>query len=129
MRKVKVVKFESVEFMELAAHTRTVSKTMIDPREVGSKFGLRVSILYPGGSAEMHSHREIEHCFFVLKGSGVLIYDDDIRATLEPNTCAYVPPGVKHALLSTGLEPLVLIVINAPTHPEYLPGDTETYKK
>lgn len=45
--------------------------------------------------AERHYHKKTTEFYYVLKGKGVLEFDDD-RVELEPGTLVMIRPGTRH---------------------------------
>jgi mannose-6-phosphate isomerase-like protein (cupin superfamily) len=68
--------------------------------------------LAPGGSAP-RSAGEREEVLFVLSGRGVLRLDGFDHA-LEPESGAYLAPGERYELRSSGDEPLRLVAVSIP---------------
>ena len=64
----------------------------------------------PDGATKVVSYDREEQAWFVVKGSGTLLYGDE-KAPLRPNDFAYLPPGVKHGILNASAEELHVIVM------------------
>lgn len=53
--------------------------------------------LEPGGSIGVHTHETDSEIIFMLKGTGVVLYDEG-RETLPSGSCHYCPKGHSHSL-------------------------------
>lgn len=66
--------------------------------------------LAPDGSSALVSYPREEQIYFVLAGSGTLLYAEQ-KAALRPNDFAYLPVGVKHGVLNSSNQPLRVLVM------------------
>jgi mannose-6-phosphate isomerase-like protein (cupin superfamily) len=65
------------------------------------------------GDEGLGTHRGSDEVIYVLRGSGRAALGSD-TASLGPGVLAFVPQGVTHRLVSTGIEPLVYFFAHAP---------------
>lgn len=92
-----------------------LAKTMLSRGEddgAGYKAQLNfdVSSYAPGAYVELHRHRETEELFFFISGEGKARVGEEI-SLVKPGTLLWVPPGVGHAIVNTGTEPLTFIIV------------------
>ncbi len=64
----------------------------------------------PGGKTKVVNYDKEEQAYFVVKGSGTLLYGDD-RSSIRQNDFMYLPPGVKHGISNMSTEALHVIVM------------------
>lgn len=55
------------------------------------------AFLEPGATIGVHTHETNSEIIFMLKGTGVVLYDDG-RETLSAGSCHYCPKGHSHSL-------------------------------
>lgn len=79
---------------EKAFHTRMYTD--------GSCKIMRAS-LEPGATIGVHTHETNSEIIFMLKGTGVVLYDDG-RETLSAGCCHYCPKGHSHSLRNESSE-------------------------
>ena len=53
--------------------------------------------LEPGASIGFHKHETDSEIIYMLKGTGVVLFDDD-RETVSEGECHYCPKGHSHSL-------------------------------
>lgn len=53
--------------------------------------------LEPGATIGVHTHETNSEIIFMLKGTGVVLYDDT-KETLHEGSCHYCPKGHSHSL-------------------------------
>jgi len=70
--------------------------------------------LKPGESVGWHSTGENEEALTILHGNGVARIDGHADVPLHEKMLAYIPPGTRHNVTSTGAEPLEYVWIVAP---------------
>ena len=71
--------------------------------------------LEPGASIGYHLHDTNSEIIFLLKGTGVVIYDDE-REILEAGQCHYCPMGHSHSLRNESHEDIEFYAVV----PEYV---------
>ena len=59
----------------------------------------------PGGASSTVSYAAEEQLYYVLAGSGTLLYGDE-KAAIKPNDFMYLPPGVRHGVANSGTQPV-----------------------
>jgi mannose-6-phosphate isomerase-like protein (cupin superfamily) len=64
----------------------------------------------PDGSTAIVGYPAEEQIYYVLAGTGTLLYDEQ-KADIRPNDFAYLPVGVKHGLANTTNQPLRVMVM------------------
>lgn len=64
----------------------------------------------PGGASAIVSYPAEEQIYFVLDGTGTLLYADQ-KAPLRKNDFLYLPPGVEHGILTTPEQTIRLLVM------------------
>lgn len=50
--------------------------------------------------SEPHYHKKTTEVYYILKGEGVMLLDDE-EVSLKPGLCIYIPPGVRHQVKGT----------------------------
>jgi len=68
--------------------------------------------IFPGGKVPEHEHEQ-EEVYTVLQGRGEMIIDGE-RKPIEAVAAVYIPPNVKHSLINTGNEDLVMMFVYSP---------------
>ena len=63
--------------------------------------------------APSHVHADQEEILYVLTGRGEF-YFDGVPEPVQPGTCAYAPPGVRHSINNTGDEVLKVVYVFSP---------------
>ena len=92
---------------------QALSKAIVTPATVGSRFFDRISSYEPGAHVEAHVHAVQEQIYHVLSGQGLLIVDGE-RRLVRADDVTFIPPGVVHEFHCTGNDPLVFLVITSP---------------
>jgi len=110
----KVVCSIEKEWFEPPLHTKSLAKNLITPENSeATNCSLRLFRMEPGGTAEPHSHKKVEHIFYMISGQ-LLIICDGKKYVLNSGDAIHIPPGVQHSAKNTANEPAILIVINSP---------------
>lgn len=86
----------------------------------------------PGIVRANHYHRLATEWFVVIKGEALLRLASTSEPTLQKEItmnasqpiCVMIPPGVAHALIATGTEPMLMMAL---ADKGYDPSDTDTY--
>jgi mannose-6-phosphate isomerase-like protein (cupin superfamily) len=94
----------------------------VGPQNTASK-NLTLGIaVFPGGSAPAgHVHPAEEEVVYIVSGTGELVTPEG-TIELVPGTAVYIPPGLHHATVCHGPEPLELISVFSPP---VVPGSYE----
>ena len=93
------------EIRELLAHRNSAIRHQ----------SLAEAALPVGGSTQEHFHPCAEEIYFITKGNGCIRIEAETRVVREGDAIA-IPPGLKHKLWNTGLEPLRLLCCCAPAY-------------
>ena len=109
----KIFQAEEVNWTEPPAHSSAFSKLLINESHGSKYFDFRVSSYQPKGYCDPHTHEIAENIYYVLKGKGVVELDGK-RHLVGPGTVIFIPPGVEHAMVNTGFEDLIFIVVASP---------------
>jgi len=64
----------------------------------------------PGGSSALVSYPAEEQLYYVLDGSGTLLYDDQ-KAPIKPDDFMYLPLNVRHGVANSSSAPVRVIVM------------------
>lgn len=76
-------------------------------------------IVDPGGTSEAVSYPEEEQLYYVLGGTGQLLYGDQ-KVPLRANDFVYLPVNVKHGIANPSSAPIQVMVMGF-----HIPGDME----
>jgi quercetin dioxygenase-like cupin family protein len=103
-------------WQEFPGHFRgALSKELIGERLVGTRrLDFRISHYQPMAWVEEHTHERQEQIYFVLEGEGSLTLDSETHI-LHRHEYAWIPPGVRHSFVCSGLTPLVFLVLTSPS--------------
>jgi mannose-6-phosphate isomerase-like protein (cupin superfamily) len=93
------------EIRELLAHRNSVIRHQ----------SLAEATLPVGGSTQEHFHPRAEEIYFITQGTGRMRIEEETRVVRKGDAIA-IPPGLKHKLWNTGLEPLRLLCCCAPAY-------------
>jgi mannose-6-phosphate isomerase-like protein (cupin superfamily) len=96
------------------------SRTTID-RACGCAALVQSVVSFPVGRSQRSALGGHEQSLFVLSGAATLYLDGHGHHELEPDTAAYIASGESYSIENDGPEPLVALVVDAPT-----PSDSET---
>ncbi|HEX9914146.1 MAG TPA: cupin domain-containing protein [Candidatus Bathyarchaeia archaeon] len=66
--------------------------------------------LEPGETNNMHTHRDAEQVYFVLRGGGTVHVGDEKR-TVKAGDAVFLPVGVPHGFFNTGDRRTVLLLV------------------
>lgn len=58
--------------------------------------------LTPKGVFDWHIHEDIDEFFFVIKGTGVIQFEDGTKFEYVKDDLIYIPSNVKHRIENTG---------------------------
>ena len=58
--------------------------------------------LESGSSFDWHKHDNIDEFFFILKGTGVIEYEDGTKLEYQPDDLIYSPSNLNHKVTNTG---------------------------
>lgn len=91
-----------------------LSKALVRPETCGSRLvDHRISCYAPMAYVADHVHQTQEQIYFVLEGEGLLTLDGETRM-MRKHDYVFMPPGVRHSFVNTGLVNLIFLVITTP---------------
>ena len=73
----------------------------------------RISSYQPKGYVARHAHKVQEQIYHVLDGEGIMELSGE-RHVVRRHDVIFIPPGIEHSIINTGLEDLVFLVITVP---------------
>ena len=76
---------------------------------------LAEATLEPDQATERHYHRATEEIYFVLKGSGRMEVDGDMRI-IRPGDAVLIPPGAWHTVDNNGSSELRILCCCSPPY-------------
>jgi len=76
---------------------------------------LAEATLEPAETTQRHYHREAEEIYFVVKGSGELEVDGDVKR-IRPGDAVLIPPGAWHQLENNGTSELRILCCCVPPY-------------
>jgi mannose-6-phosphate isomerase-like protein (cupin superfamily) len=107
--------------MELP-HGRGKSYALFDPRNVAKNLDVHVNVLNPGvRKGSVHYHNTIENVYVIIEGKGVIVDKDGKEFPVKAGQAVFLKPGEgvdTHEILNTGKNPLRLVEIYSPPHPD-----------
>ncbi len=110
-RTVADISEQSIDLSTATAHYQPIFG-LADPNAQNVKGVTRFGELTvtPGGSSKNVSYQDVEEVFFVLAGSGVLLYGQE-KVPLKSNDFVYLSVGITHGVANESQEPLRLLVM------------------
>jgi mannose-6-phosphate isomerase-like protein (cupin superfamily) len=66
-----------------------------------------------GIRTQLHHHLDTEEIYYVLRGTGVMTIEDQMRG-IGPGDAIAIPPGKRHCIENNGAEDLVFLCCCAP---------------
>ena len=117
--KAAVVNIAEVDWQELPDHFGgAYSKLLVGPMTGrGRLIDHRISSYLPRAYVKAHSHRVQEQIYHVLDGEGVIELAGT-RRVVRRHDVIFIPPGIEHSIMNTGLDNLVFLVITVPPKDE-----------
>jgi Mannose-6-phosphate isomerase len=114
-RQLTVMNIADVPWQEFPGHHGgALSKALVHPDTNGAtQIDYRISSYAPMAHVERHSHKVQEQIYHVLEGEGLFEYGDEKRV-MRKHDFVFIPPGIAHSVVNTGLERLVFLVITSP---------------
>lgn len=94
------------------AHGGAIAQMILDRRNLKEIGFLAIARLDPGKEIEAHVD-PMEEIYFVVQGTGEMTVGDETRS-VKPGDAIWVPVGDSHALLNTGKEACVVLVVASP---------------
>jgi mannose-6-phosphate isomerase-like protein (cupin superfamily) len=91
-----------------------LSKPLVMPETAGSRhIDYRISMYQPMAYVKVHRHKVQEQVYHVLEGEA-LMEIDGANHVVRKHYYIFLPPGVDHSILNTGLVDLVFLVVTSP---------------
>ena len=91
-----------------------LSKPLVQPETAGSRLmDYRISMYQPMAYVQLHTHKVQEQVYHVLDGEG-LMEMAGVRQVVRRHDVIFIPPGVEHGIMNTGLGDLTFIVVTTP---------------
>ncbi|MFO7984705.1 MAG: cupin domain-containing protein [Desulfatiglandaceae bacterium] len=111
---VIVRNIQDQEVMETTylAHGGAVAQMILDSRVLREIGFLAIARLAPGKEIEAHVD-PMEEIYFVLSGTGEMTVDQE-KKEVGPADAVWVPTGAGHALLNTGTQDCIILVVASP---------------
>jgi mannose-6-phosphate isomerase-like protein (cupin superfamily) len=94
------------------AHGGAIARMILDQRTLKEIGFLAIGSLKPGKEIEAHVD-PMEEIYLILSGSGKMQVDDEAR-DVKPGDAIWIPTGSSHALLNTGQEDCIILVLASP---------------
>lgn len=94
------------------AHGGAVAQMILDQRTLQDIGFLAIARLKPGREIEAHVD-PMEEIYFVLSGTGEMEVDQE-KNRVGPGDAVWIPQGVSHALLNTGTQDCIVLVVASP---------------
>jgi mannose-6-phosphate isomerase-like protein (cupin superfamily) len=89
------------------------SYMLISPQSSSSRnLSIQISEIPVGSGQPVHAH-EPEQCYYVIRGKGLMIIEDESRE-VSAGDAIYIPPDIKHGIKNTGNEVLEYLTANSP---------------
>ncbi|MEJ2586387.1 MAG: cupin domain-containing protein [Deltaproteobacteria bacterium] len=109
---VRNISDEAVMDTTYLAHGGAIAQMILDSRTLQEIGFLAIAKLAPGKEIEAHID-PMEEIYFVLNGSGEMRVDQDKR-NVGPGDAVWIPTGASHALMNTGGDDCIVLVVAAP---------------
>ena len=111
----RVLNIAEVDWQLLPDHfDGAYSKLLFGPEtEHGALIDYRISSYQPKGYVARHAHKIQEQIYHVLDGQGVMELSGE-RQVVRRHDVIFIPPGIEHSIINTGLDDLVFLVITVP---------------
>lgn len=89
------------------------SYMLISPQNSSTKnLSIQISLVPVGSGQPIHAHGP-EQCYYVVKGKGIVIIENDTRE-VSSGDAIYIPPNKKHGIKNIGDEVLEYLTANSP---------------
>ncbi len=93
--------------------TILTSYMLISPQNSSCRnLSIQVSEVPVDSEQPVHAH-EPEQCYYVIRGKGLMIVEEESRE-VTTGDAIYIPPGKKHGIRNTGNEVLKYLSANTP---------------
>ena len=89
------------------------SYMLISPQNSSTKnLSIQISFVPVGSEQPIHAHGP-EQCYYVIKGKGLVIIENETREVF-PGDAVYIPSNKKHGIKNIGNEVLEYLTANSP---------------
>ncbi len=89
------------------------SYMLLSPRSSSAEhLSIQVSVVPVGSEQPIHAH-EPEQCYYVIKGKGLMIIEDETREVISGDVI-YIPSNKKHGIKNIGDVALEYLTANSP---------------
>jgi quercetin dioxygenase-like cupin family protein len=89
------------------------SHILISPQTSSTKkLSIQISTIPKGSEQPIHSH-DPEQCYYIIKGTGLMIIDDETRE-VTAGDAIYIPSNKKHGIKNIGDIALEYLTANSP---------------
>jgi mannose-6-phosphate isomerase-like protein (cupin superfamily) len=89
------------------------SHMLISPQNSSTRnLSIQISSVPVGSEQPVHAH-EPEQCYYVIKGKGLMIIEDETRE-VSPGDAIHIPSNKKHGIKNIGDEALEYLTANSP---------------
>ncbi len=89
------------------------SYMLISPQNSSTKnLSIQISFVPVGSGQPIHAHAP-EQCYYVIKGKGLVIIENETREVF-PGDAIYIPSNNKHGIKNIGDEVLEYLTANSP---------------
>jgi len=89
------------------------SYMLISPQNSSTKnLSIQISLVTVGSGQPIHAHGP-EQCYYVVKGKGLVIIENETRE-VSSGDAVYIPPNKKHGIKNIGDESLEYLTANSP---------------
>jgi mannose-6-phosphate isomerase-like protein (cupin superfamily) len=86
---------------------------LVSPQNSTTKsISMQVSDIPVGSEQPVHNHAP-EQCYYIIKGKGLMIMEDDTRE-VNAGDAVYIPSNMKHGIKNIGNEVLEYLTANSP---------------
>jgi mannose-6-phosphate isomerase-like protein (cupin superfamily) len=86
---------------------------LISPqRSSAESLSIQISEIPAGSKQPIHRHAP-EQCYYIIRGSGLMIIDDETQEVGQGDAI-YIPPNVAHGIKNTGDGVLEYLTANSP---------------
>ena len=86
---------------------------LISPRNSSTRnLSIQISEIPVGSEQPIHNH-EPEQCYYIIKGKGLMVIDEESREVFAGDA-VYIPSNSKHGIKNTGSDVLEYLTANAP---------------
>jgi mannose-6-phosphate isomerase-like protein (cupin superfamily) len=89
------------------------SHMLISPQNSSTKnLSIQISTIPKGSGQPIHAH-DPEQCYYIIKGTGLMIIEDETREVTSGDAI-YIPPNKNHGIKNIGDEVLEYLTANSP---------------